>query len=382
MCILFISTSHPRYSFICASNRDEFLHRSTQALGWHRGGKGGGAGGAQHASASLESARKADDLLITRTDENQASAGESHSAAGQQDEVLSGLDLSAGGTWLGLTRGGRIAALTNYTESAPPSLPSHCGLDKHLSRGNLTKAWLDASWCEGASAEQGGDREDDGKRYLEQHVVPNRDLYAGFNLIVGHLRSEKAEDHAAELWYTSNRIEEKHALPVRFVAAGQMAEQVRTQQAQAQTSAGLSNSTLQEPWEKVSVGRRKFEQVIAHHAANGGADADPAAEDALIEELFSLLGTSLPDSEPLTRENFKRSIHIPPVRLPDKTQSAPMDPNKTAWYATRVATTILVERRDAAARVRVIERDVWTLDQQARPARADKKGQREERWVL
>lgn len=54
------------------ANRDEFYHRAARPLHWWHGG-----------------------------------------------ELLAGLDLQAGGTWLGVSRGGRLAALTNYRAPTP-----------------------------------------------------------------------------------------------------------------------------------------------------------------------------------------------------------------------------------------------------------------------
>lgn len=57
--------------------------------------------------------------------------------------ILAGRDLQAGGTWLGISRSGRLAALTNYRDPAAmrPDAPS---------RGELVSAYLqtDASAME------------------------------------------------------------------------------------------------------------------------------------------------------------------------------------------------------------------------------------------
>ena len=49
--------------------------------------------------------------------------------------VLAGRDLSAGGTWLGVTRNGRFAAVTNFREDPPYPIPPK-------SRGELTTNFL------------------------------------------------------------------------------------------------------------------------------------------------------------------------------------------------------------------------------------------------
>ncbi|MBN2732260.1 MAG: NRDE family protein, partial [Balneolaceae bacterium] len=71
MClILFSYKNHSRFDLIFAANRDEFYQRPTRA------------------------ARFWDD----------------------HPDVLAGKDLAAGGTWLGINRSGRFAALTNYRD--------------------------------------------------------------------------------------------------------------------------------------------------------------------------------------------------------------------------------------------------------------------------
>ena len=71
MClIIFAYKSHPKYKFIFAANRDEFYDRPTE----------------------------------------QADYWKDH------PELLAGKDLQAGGTWMGITKGGRFAAVTNYRD--------------------------------------------------------------------------------------------------------------------------------------------------------------------------------------------------------------------------------------------------------------------------
>ena len=82
-----------------------------------------------------------------------------------QPEILAGRDLQARGTWMGISRKGRFAAVTNYRGGTEPSA-------KH-SRGELVTRFL----LSGETRVEGGS-------------------YSGFNL----LTADKDE-----LWWTSNR---------------------------------------------------------------------------------------------------------------------------------------------------------------------------------
>src|SRR6516225_3240425 len=62
---------------------------------------------------------------------------------GTQPDILAGQDLEAGGTWLGVTRAGRFAALTNYRDPEQRR-------EGTLSRGNMVTSILTS----GAGAEQ------------------------------------------------------------------------------------------------------------------------------------------------------------------------------------------------------------------------------------
>jgi len=120
--------------------------------------------------------------------------------------VLAGRDLKRGGTWLGITRSGRWAALTNFRE------PSRAVFER--SRGDIVRDYLtgDRSARDFAAA-------------LEQCAGE----YDGFNLLLG--------DQQATLWL-SNRGGE-----TRELVAGVY---------------GLSNHLLETPWPKVSTGKRSL----------------------------------------------------------------------------------------------------------------------------
>jgi uncharacterized protein with NRDE domain len=113
--------------------------------------------------------------------------------------VVAGRDLAAGGTWLGVTRDGRFAAVTNFRDPAARRVGVR-------SRGALVAAFL-----------EGDDRAEDHAR----SAVAARAAYADFNLLVGDREG---------LWYASSARAES-----RPVAPGLHA---------------LSNHLLGTPWPK------------------------------------------------------------------------------------------------------------------------------------
>ncbi len=129
MCIAYLSLGAPGWPLLIAANRDEFHARPTRAAGpWP-----------------------------------------------QAPDLVAGLDLQGGGTWMGATAAGRYALLTNYREPAnpvPPGAPS---------RGLLVRDFL-----------LGGD---DPADWIAA-IAARADNWAGFNLIAGDAR---------QAWYLGNR---------------------------------------------------------------------------------------------------------------------------------------------------------------------------------
>ena len=128
--------------------------------------------------------------------------------------ILAGRDLKAGGTWMGLTRSGRFAAITNFRDPSERRTTA-------LSRGGLVTEFLAGT----QSAEV----------FLED-VRARAPRYNGFNLIVGD---------GAGLWYLGSRDAR-----VRSIEPGVH---------------GLSNHLLDEPWPKVLRGRRAMERALGDH---------------------------------------------------------------------------------------------------------------------
>ncbi len=88
-------------------------------------------------------------------------------------EILAGRDLEAGGTWMGISRSGRFAAVTNYRGGRDP--------EAKVSRGALVSGFLNSD----ASS----------KTFVEK-TEQSKHGYSGFNLLGAD---------GDELWWLSNR---------------------------------------------------------------------------------------------------------------------------------------------------------------------------------
>ena len=129
----------------------------------------------------------------------------------ENPEILAGKDLSMGGTWMGITKSGRFAAVTNFRET--PNKPV-----RPMSRGEITTRFLDSS--------------DPIEDYLD-NLATRSYLYRGFNLILGD---------GNDFFYYSNQLGGRTKLDPGFY--------------------GLSNQLLDCDWPKVNEGREKFRAEI------------------------------------------------------------------------------------------------------------------------
>ncbi|KAJ7250053.1 NRDE protein-domain-containing protein [Mycena haematopus] len=319
MCVAFWTLDHPDYALILCNNRDEYLARPALAAAFHSFGN-------DASSPSLSN------------DPNSLAIG---SATVAKNTVLSGRDVQAGGTWLGLApQTGRVALLTNITESYQV-LPS--------SRGALAPAFLLAQHPRTPLAE----------------IFPQA-AYAGFNLLVLEAEWE------ASASTSGRRLHFPHAsLLSNGGAGGQLLS--RPLRADERASGGLSNGLHVggggagggEAWPKVVQGRALFDEVLRTHDA---ASADVDADAALAKRLFALLRTTA--AEPVrAREDLRRTICVEPFEIVltggtnDTSSSLPTPPptptpppNK--WYGTRTASVLLVRRSGEAL---FVERDVWRV---------------------
>lgn len=166
MCLILLAwRAHPDYPLVVAANRDEFFARpSAPAALW-----------------------------------------------ADFPQLLAGRDLEAGGTWLGVSRQGRFAALTNFREGgqARPDAPSRGALVAGFLAGNDDPApWLARLATQGAA-------------------------YNGFNVFVGD---------GQELGYYSNRGDAPHWLTPGIY--------------------GLSNHLLDTPWPKLATAKAAFSRAL------------------------------------------------------------------------------------------------------------------------
>ncbi|MFT5710714.1 MAG: hypothetical protein ACI8QT_001413 [Halioglobus sp.] len=157
-------------------------------------------------------------VLAANRDEFHARETDGSSFWAEHPEILAGRDLKAGGTWMGMTRTGRFAAITNYRD---PSTR----FNAPRSRGELPLDFLI-----GDSSAQA---------YLD-NVATRAQEYAGFNLLLGDTNN---------LWYYSNRP----------YAPGQTPPAPLKLQPGLY---GLSNASLDTPWPKVELGKQKLNEIL------------------------------------------------------------------------------------------------------------------------
>ncbi|CAB3795512.1 hypothetical protein LMG28688_04121 [Paraburkholderia caffeinitolerans] len=139
-------------------------------------------------------------------------------------DVLAGRDLVGGGTWLGMTRGGRFAALTNYRapHEMRPDAPT---------RGTLVSRWLMAG-----SKGAGTDVPDTPLAYLAE-VARDGEMYNGFNLVIGDWNRRELA------WYCNRGDRMPALLP--------------------EGTHGISNAVLDTPWPKLVRKRAGLAELAA-----------------------------------------------------------------------------------------------------------------------
>jgi uncharacterized protein with NRDE domain len=165
-CVLLSFKNHPRYRLVLAGNRDEFYDRPTAPADFWE----------------------------------------------DYPNVLAGRDLKEGGTWMGVTRTGQVAVLTNFRD------PSHKKNDAP-SRGHVVSDFLKSR---------------EGPLKYIQTLAPKAHLFNDFNLLLGDRN---------QIYFISNRDGTWRSLPAGIY--------------------GLSNHLLDTPWPKVARGRIAFSRMLS-----------------------------------------------------------------------------------------------------------------------
>lgn len=173
MCVIFLAFDrHPEHPLILLANRDEFYERPTAPA---------------HYWADFP-------------------------------DIFAGRDLKGGGTWLGVNKNGRFAAVTNYRDPAAPHGTA--------SRGTLVADFLKTT--------------EPTREYLK-NVQAQAAQYSGFNLFAGEINTAKKE-----LFYYSNRYSNQ-------------GEEIKKLESGIY---GLSNHLLDTPWPKVAEGKMRFSKLL------------------------------------------------------------------------------------------------------------------------
>lgn len=210
MCLILLAVNvHPDFKLVLAANRDEFYDRPSEPPHFWK----------------------------------------------DTPDLLAGRDLVAGGSWLGVTRKGRIGAITNYRDPASikPKAPS---------RGKLLTDFLI------------GDL--DPMSYLDR-VRRDKDDYNGFNLLLGSC------DRLT--WY-SNRVDK--VIPL------------------AQGIYGLSNHLLDTPWPKLVKAKARFKEIL-----DAGNRPSPESLFQLLKDQSGAPDKDLPNTGmPLEWERILSPIFI------------------------------------------------------------------------
>lgn len=249
MCIAVFSTAHPEYPFILISNRDEYLGRPTHVANWW---------------------------------------------PSPNEHVLGGWDLhrAAHGTWLGVTRQGRIAVLTNFREE------DQAIVEGTKSRGVIVNSFLLTP------PESDESTEEFAKRLVEEEGVQG---VGGFSLLFGRLQDvvRVVEEEGGlvkkkGLAIVSNRTPDVEGL---IWVCGERDE-----------THALSNSWYGDrSWPKVVQGEEELKSTIDESVRKG------ESQNALIKRLFHVLSIdTLPKKKHGERweiyiRELRNSIFIPPV---------------------------------------------------------------------
>jgi uncharacterized protein with NRDE domain len=171
------------------------------------------------------------------------------------NQILAGKDLQAGGTWLGITKQGKFAAITNYRDFRNLKTDSP-------SRGPIIIDFLKSN--------------SDTLSFLHE-LDKKAGLYNGFNLLIGNITDQ--------LFYYSSVNSE-----IKEVKAG---------------IHGISNAFMDTPWPKLLKAKQLFSQTLT------GTPPDIEKMMMILADKETFAGELLPDTGiGLEMEKFLSSIYI------------------------------------------------------------------------
>jgi uncharacterized protein with NRDE domain len=239
-----------RFPLVVAANRDEFFHRAAARLAWW-------------------------------------------TPDGGHQPILGGRDLSAGGTWMGLTAQGRFALVTNVRR------PGVALLGDGPSRGMIVPAWLEGR--------QSADR------FWAGIALSG---YAPFNLIAADFRQGEC------FWASSQH------------ASGRRLERGVTV---------ISNAAeIDAPWPKVQSLKARVDGALQE-------SDDATSADDLAGQLFAMLA----DRTPAADEDLP---HTGLDRERERLLSSAFIRSADGAYGTRCSTLVITERAGKRLTTHVIER--------------------------
>lgn len=317
------------------------------------------------------------------------------------------------GTWLGITRTGRLAVLTNFRES------SSAAAIGEKSRGAMVTSFLTSSFHHPNTPETADIPSEPSTREWLHNLLSNGELtgVGGFSLLCGILRPKKrgSQDSVLEeLAVISNRT---------AAGEGGMEAGAHWIAGTKGETHGLSNSLFDRPWPKVKLGQHLLCRAVEK------AIKEDISEDVLVERLLGILShDTLPVLDRLSSyeaqlEALRHSVFIPAFNasvetlseesgealalpqnaLPEReTPSRPKDgdrresayangesngdisgvlPTQAQWwrdrkYGTQKQTVVLVDNN---GRVKYVERTLW--DECARPVKGGERYVVEE-WAI
>ncbi|KAK4495798.1 hypothetical protein PRZ48_013066 [Zasmidium cellare] len=259
MCISVLSTAHPDYPFILISNRDEFINRPTLRADWWDP---------------------------------------------PNEQVLGGRDTKRQerGTWLGMTKQGRIAILTNFREKGD----THVDMSK--SRGGMPNAFLTVA----------PESEETDEEFVQRLLSYGIHDVGGFTMIFGKLRGPVSSQNGHANGTATNGTDTKHAQMPGLALVSNRTESTKDLKRIAKTlgeTHAVSNSHFGDTtWPKVVHGEKLLKQTIESSVTHG------YGEETLIEHLFTIL---CEDALPTRKKDepwddyvyyMRNSIMIPPAK--------------------------------------------------------------------